>query len=60
MIHLSLYLRCSHCPERFLVNSDNMEDFSFYSLMARADLNDHIMGHIKERMDGIRHDIAKY
>jgi len=50
MICLSLYLRCADCQERFMVNSDNLEEFKFWSMMARVDYANHVTMHNVEKI----------
>ena len=64
MIHLSLYLRCANCDERFMVNSDNLEEFKFWVMIARVDYQNHQTSHlvakINQSIERMRHDITQY
>lgn len=35
------YLRCKYCSERWLVSSDNIQDYEFYVLMAKVERLNH-------------------
>ena len=64
MIHLSLYLRCEHCPERWMVNSDEWEEYDFQATMARIDWlchrSIHLINNTNTILRSMQHDITQY